>query len=233
MNINKYLISVVLICVIVSLTTSNSEEVSKKDKCKHFLKAGNGSFILPFEEKCDTFVYRLECLEDSSIIGITSTLEDVESRGNRWIEVILRIPKQKSGYKILKNNLTFYYKEIEFKDYVIRSSEEAGEITPWVPEEGRKYRPNCVSVFHITKSKDMNASSIHLLLNKLDIDEGVGEYLLIGAGSNPFQGPPPLFISSPQHNKEFKINDENAYIVFVAASTRTQYEGFNITWRYN
>ncbi|GFQ79631.1 uncharacterized protein TNCT_689601 [Trichonephila clavata] len=273
MNINRFLISGILICVIVSLTTGNSEEVNKKDKCKQFLKTGNGSFILPFEEKCDTFVYRLECLRDSSIIGITSTLEDFKSRGNRWIEVIFEeftnitldtkslITLEKWIIKPQKNlsnsseyyfsrtsvliisisvhgnwsdtDLTFYYKEIEFRDYVIRSSKEAGEITPWVPEEGRKYRPNCVSVFHITKSRDMNASSIHLLLNKLDIDEGVGEYLLIGAGSNPFQGPPPLFISSPQYNREFKINDENAYIVFVAASTRTQYEGFNITWRYN
>lgn len=259
--------------------SANSEEVKKEDKCRHFLKAGNGSFILPFEEKCDTFVYRLECLKNSSIISITSTLDDannnatIEGRNNRWIEVIFEEFPDVNNYtkpsitlkrwvikpqKNLSNHneyyfsrtsvliisinvhgnwpdtdLTFHYKEIIFRDYVTRSSEEAGEITPWVAEEGRIYRPNCVSVFQITKSRDMNASSIHLILNKLDIDEGIGEYLLIGAGSNPFEGPPPLFISSSQHNKEFKINDENAYIAFVAASTRAQYEGFNITWRYN
>ncbi|GBN32190.1 hypothetical protein AVEN_31953-1 [Araneus ventricosus] len=52
-------------------------------------------------------------------------------------------------------------------------------------------------------------------------------------GKDVFQGPPPLFISSLLSKKEIKINDENAYIVFVAASTRSLYSGFEITWKYN
>ncbi|GFT13387.1 uncharacterized protein NPIL_256871 [Nephila pilipes] len=279
MNISKFFISRILICITICLTIVNGEKVKKKNNCENHLKAGNGSFVLPFEELCDNFVYHFKCSKNSSIVSITFTLDDSNynetshSGETRWIQVtfqefsnvnldaksLVTVKKWiiKSKKDLLKQNeyyfsrsseliitikvygdwsdnyLTFYYKEIEFRDYETRSSEEAGEISPWVYEEGRKYRPNCVSVFQITKSRDMNASSIHLVLNKLDIDEGIGEYLLIGAGNSLVHGPPPLFISSPQHNREFKINDENAYVVFVAASTRANYDGFNISWRYN
>ncbi|GIX99243.1 uncharacterized protein CDAR_447411 [Caerostris darwini] len=132
-----------------------------------------------------------------------------------------------------ENDLKFDYEEIEFKEYKRTSSNEERKIVPWVPMKGRGYRPNSVSVFYITKSDDKIVNSIHLFVHKLEIDEGIGEYLLIGAGKELFQGSPPLFISNIQQKKEIKINDENAYIIFVAASTRSNYSGFEITWEYN
>ncbi|XP_055931705.1 uncharacterized protein LOC129962042 [Argiope bruennichi] len=129
--------------------------------------------------------------------------------------------------------LNFFYEEVEFKEYRNDSSDREGKISPWISMEGRGYRPNSVYVFQILKSEVMNVSSIHLIVNKLQIDEGMGEYLLVGAGKEVFQGPPPLFISSSQSKKKIKINDENAYIVFVAASTRSRYSGFEIIWKHN
>ncbi|GIY59767.1 uncharacterized protein CEXT_351221 [Caerostris extrusa] len=132
-----------------------------------------------------------------------------------------------------ESDLKFDYEEIEFEEYKRTSSNEERKIVPWVPMKGRGYRPNSVSVFYITKSDDKIVNSIHLFVHKLEIDEGIGEYLLIGAGKELFQGSPPLFISNIQQKKEIKVNDENAYVIFVAASTRSNYSGFEITWEYN
>ncbi|GBO46109.1 hypothetical protein AVEN_2156-1, partial [Araneus ventricosus] len=79
-------------------------------------------------------------------------------------------------------DLNFFYEEIEFVEYRNGSSDREGSLSPWVSTEGRGYRPNSAYVFQITKPEDLNANSIHLGLNKLHIDEGIGEYLLVGAG---------------------------------------------------
>lgn len=52
-------------------------------------------------------------------------------------------------------------------------------MKPWESIRGRDYRPNSIFLFRIS-GREVN--SIDIVLKNLDIDEAVGEYLLIGSG---------------------------------------------------
>ncbi|XP_035218331.1 uncharacterized protein LOC118191618 isoform X2 [Stegodyphus dumicola] len=127
--------------------------------------------------------------------------------------------------------VNFTYEEVEYKGFSIVRNDSEGEMTPWVRTNANTYRPNSVMLLQLRSPPDMKVSSILITLNYLEIDQQVGEYLLIGSGSNPFEGAPPLFISNAAKMQNYQVNNENAYVVFVSRSPRKPGRGFNIHWQ--
>ncbi|KFM56982.1 hypothetical protein X975_02508, partial [Stegodyphus mimosarum] len=129
------------------------------------------------------------------------------------------------------SSLNFRYEEVEYKGFSIVRNDSEGEMTPWVRTNVDTYRPNSVMLLQLKSPPDTKMSSILITLNYLEIDQEVGEYLLIGSGINPFEGPPPLFVSNAANMQNYQVNEENAYIVFVSRSPRKPGRGFSIHWQ--
>ncbi|XP_015923198.1 uncharacterized protein [Parasteatoda tepidariorum] len=132
------------------------------------------------------------------------------------------------------SNVTLCYEEITFEQFVNHSSYVEGNvISPWVKfDDDWNYRPNSKYTFYIDKNISQSTSNIRITLNELDADIAMGEYLLIGAGLHPLEGPPWLSITKADEKKKYEVYDESAYIVFVTKATSRNFRGFNISWDY-
>ncbi|CAL1293504.1 unnamed protein product [Larinioides sclopetarius] len=195
------------------------EEVTEKEYyCTKEAIILNGSdsgasteyFEMDFTENCTIYTYPIKCVDASSIIKIKSIFTDhndlASSNLTSQIQVVL---KEKTTLSDGTKSL------IDVKKWIIDS----------------KNRTSTKDQIFFSQTADLTVT-VKINGNWPDINLNF-LYEEVDFGKDVFEGPPPLFISSLLSKKEIKINDENAYVVFVAASTRSLYSGFEITWKYN
>ncbi|KAG8183044.1 hypothetical protein JTE90_018090 [Oedothorax gibbosus] len=208
--------------------TKNSSIISISTEADSYIdKSGDESIGVTFKENT-TLDTGSKSLKDTMHWSITPQNATNElfyfSRTSKLqVDITVKGDWSKFPLKIVSD-------EVDFVGYEKESKDAAGEVEPWEMIKGRNYRPNSVFLFRINGHE---VNSIDITLENLDIDEAIGEYLLIGQGSDPFEGPPPHFISNQLPKTKYKIFHEDAYIVFVTSATRSNRTGFKIKWKHD
>lgn len=126
--------------------------------------------------------------------------------------------------------IIFYFEEIEYRLLSVDPSNALDENShiAWVT-----YSPNSVSLLRLYEEPQVKRKGIEIWFYNLDIITEMGEYLLIGTGTEPFKNEysRSVYVTNATKEYTFYIDYPSAYVAFVSGSVQKAVKRFKILWK--